>query len=357
MNRDTLADTLEDAGLSPYQADAFVTLLERGSASATDIAKASSVPDARIYDVLRDLEEDGYIETYEQDSLHARAHDPSDVLSDLRARADRFNTAADEIEDRWSRPALEDHKVSIVKRLDTVLARTDELIRSAEDQVKIAVTIGQFDELSDALAAAYERGVNVKVCLSTMDDDPSLPDDSVFETTCTEARYRKLPSPFLALIDRSWACFSPHGRSTDQYSIIVNDLTYAYVFHWYFLTGLWEFHESVYSERRDGEPITYVDMRQCVRDIEPLLEDGASIEATVHGFDTETGRELTLEGTITDATYAGINAADEREATISQLAGKVSITLETDGGTYTVGGWSALLEDVEATKITIGSLE
>lgn len=75
MNGDTLADTLEDAGLSPHQADAFVTLLERGSASATDIAKASSVPDARIYDVLRDLEEDGYIETYEQDSLHARAND------------------------------------------------------------------------------------------------------------------------------------------------------------------------------------------------------------------------------------------------------------------------------------------
>ncbi|GAB7021129.1 TrmB family transcriptional regulator [Halostagnicola bangensis] len=357
MNGDTLANTLEDAGLSPYQADAFVTLLERGSASATDIAKASSVPDARIYDVLRDLEEDGYIETYEQDSLHARAHDPSEVLSDLRSRADQFDTAADEIEERWSRPDLEDHKVSIVKRLDTVLAQTDELIRSAEDQVKVALTIGQFDELSDALEEAYQRGVNVKVCLSTMDEGVSLPSDDVFETTCTEARYRKLPSPFVALIDRSWACFSPHGRTADQYSIIVNDLTYAYVFHWYFLTGLWEFHESVYSEQHDGEPITYVDMRQCVRDIDPLLAEGTHIEATVHGFETDTGRELTLDGTITDATYAGINASDDQESPVSRLAGKVSISLETDQGTYTVGGWSALLEDIEATRITIEPLE
>ncbi|WP_435157485.1 helix-turn-helix domain-containing protein [Haladaptatus sp. DFWS20] len=43
---------LEDAGFSPYQADAYTTLLELGSAPASEIASTSGVPQPRIYDVL-----------------------------------------------------------------------------------------------------------------------------------------------------------------------------------------------------------------------------------------------------------------------------------------------------------------
>ncbi|MFA9426469.1 TrmB family transcriptional regulator [Natronorubrum sp. A-ect3] len=358
MDSDELTETLEDAGLSPYQADAFVTLLGLGSASATDIAQASSVPDPRIYDVLRDLEDAGYIETYEQDSLHARAHDPADVLADLRSRANRFETAAEEIEDRWSRPDLEDHKVSIVKRLDTVLAQADELIRAATNQVQIGLTPSQFRDLSDALETATENGVDVKVCLFPQTGaEPELPSTDELSRACTEARYRDIPSPFLALIDRSWTCFSPHGGSTNEYGVIVDDRTHAYVFNWYFQTCLWEVHETIYSARDDELPITYVDLRQCLRDVVPLLEDGRQVDATVHGFETDTGHEVTLHGTITDSTYAGVSTSDERETPLTQLAGEASLTLATDDGTYTVGGWGAMIEDFEARRITIESID
>ena len=48
-----------------------------------EVAEASDVPDPRIYDVLRDLADAGYIETYEQDLLYARAVSPEEVLDDL----------------------------------------------------------------------------------------------------------------------------------------------------------------------------------------------------------------------------------------------------------------------------------
>ena len=358
MDSNELTETLEDAGLSPYQSDAFVTLLGLGSASATDIAQASSVPDPRIYDVLRDLEDAGYIETYEQDSLHARAHDPADVLADLRSRANRFETAAEEIEDRWSRPDLEDHKVSIVKRLDTVLTQADELIRAATNQVQIGLTPSQFRDLSDALTTATENGVDVKVCLfPQLGTESELPSTDVLSQACTEARYRDIPSPFLALIDRSWTCFSPHGGSTNEYGVIVDDRTHAYVFNWYFQTCLWEVHETIYSARDDELPITYVDLRQCLRDVVPLLEDGRQVDATIQGFETDTGHEVTQHGTITDITYAGVSTSDDRETPLTQLAGEASLTLATDDGTYTVGGWGAMIEDFEATRITIKSID
>ena len=93
MNSDELRAVLETAGLSPYQADAYVALLERGSASASDLATASGVPQPRIYDVLRGLEDAGYVTTYDRDRLYARANDPEEALSGLRTAVDRFETA------------------------------------------------------------------------------------------------------------------------------------------------------------------------------------------------------------------------------------------------------------------------
>jgi len=358
MNGEELIETLEDAGLSPYQADAFVTLLGLGSASATQIAKASSVPDARIYDVLRGLEEAEYIETYQQDSLHARAHDPADVLADLRQRANRFETAAEEIEDRWERPDIDEHRVSIVKRLDTVLAQAEQLIRNAETQVNVGLTVDQYYELEDALECALDRGADVKVCLVTsLDREMELPSTDSFSRTATEVRTRSAPSPFIALIDRSWTCFSPHGRSTNEYGVIVNDMTHTYVFYWYFLTNLWEGYESIYSARNEELPISYVDIRHCLRTIVPLFEDGMQIDVSVNGIETVTGHEISLRGTVTDVTYAGQTQDETYLTSLSHLAGEASFTLETDDGTYTVGGWGAMIEEIEAIQITVERAE
>jgi predicted HTH transcriptional regulator len=80
MDTGELIEILQEAGLSPYQAQAYVTLLELGAAAASELATTSGVPGLRIYDILRDLEEDGYIVTYTQDQLYARALPPSEAL-------------------------------------------------------------------------------------------------------------------------------------------------------------------------------------------------------------------------------------------------------------------------------------
>jgi sugar-specific transcriptional regulator TrmB len=358
MNSDDLVEILEDAGLSPYQAEAYVAVLELGASSATDIAEASSVPDPRIYDVLRDLEGKGYVETYQQDSLHARAHDPGGVLQDLQTRAERFSEAADEIEDRWNRPAMEDHRVSIVKRIETVIERAESLIESAENQVQLSANPAQYERLAPALRSAREAGADVKLSLYTQSgDEPALPDEAELAETCTEARHRELPSPFIALVDRTWTCFSPHTRSVNEYGILVDDRTHTYVFHWYFLTCLWEVWEPLYVEGNEEPPITYVEIRHCVRDIAPLIDDGATVRATVEGYDTTTDERVELSGRLVETVYAGVSSANADDPPLSQLAGQVQITIDTGGETHTVGGWGAMLEAVEAQRITITAIE
>ncbi|WP_254271268.1 TrmB family transcriptional regulator [Haloarcula marina] len=352
MDDDELTAILEDSGLSPYQAEAYVALLGLGTASATDVAESCDVPDPRIYDVLRDLESKGYIETFQQDSLTARARDPKEVLEDLRSRSSKYLDAAETIEERYNQPEISDHEVSIVKRFDTVLNRAVDLIDAAENQIQLGVNSRQFYELERALRDAHERGIDIKLSICT-EPDEEAPTVEDIEGTCTEARHRELPSPFLVLVDRQWTCFAPHRHSVSEYGVLVNDPTHTYVFHWFFLTCLWEIWDTIVTERTPETPTTYVDLRYAVRDIEPLLSEGATIEATVEGFITSTSEHVELTGTITDVNYIG-SAMDRKDPVpLVQLAGRISATLESDGTTYEIGGWGAVLEEIEATNITI----
>jgi sugar-specific transcriptional regulator TrmB len=354
MDSAELVDTLKAAGLSPYQASAYVAVLELGAASATEIAEASDVPKPRIYDVLDGLESYGYVETYENGSLHARAHSPAEVLADLRDRADRFETAATEVEDRWEQPELEASGTSIVSRFQTVLDRAETFIEGAEYQIQLSVTPENFERLRPRLVDAHDRGVSTRVSIHTAPDE-TLPPSERFEGTCLEVRHRRLPAPFVALVDREKTCFAHHPDSYEQYGVLVNDRTHTFVFHWYFLTCLWEHWETVYSDYADSFPVGYVDIRQCVRDLKPLVEAGSTPRVHVEGFDVDTGTPVSTTGVVTDAVFSGTSHSDDA---VERLSGQVSLTMDPDDeDELTVGGWGAMIEDVEATRVTVLDVE
>lgn len=353
MDSETLADTLEEAGLSPYQAAAYVTVLELGTASATDVADASEVPGPRIYDVLAALADRGYVETYEQDTLRVRAHSPAEVLSDLRERSDRFADAAAEIEERWEQPELESNRASIVKRFETVIDRARLFIEDAENQIHVSASPEDLAKLHDPLSEAYARGVAIDLIVHTdVDEDP--PPRSEFVGTCREARHRAVPTPFVALVDRRKTCFSQPQDSFDQYGVLVNDRTHTYVFHWFFTTFLWENADLVYTERTADPPLSYVDIRRLLRETQPLFESAATVTVRVEGYDTATGDRREFTGTVADARSAqGPGNADPDP----QHAGQVMLAVDTGDDVVTVGGWGAVLEDVEAERIVVESVE
>ncbi|WP_331233512.1 TrmB family transcriptional regulator [Natronorarus salvus] len=357
MNAEELRGVLEEAGLSPYQADAYVTLLDLGSASATEVADASEVPDPRIYDVLRALEAEGFVETYQEGSLHARASDPEVVVSDLVGRARRLEAATEEIESRWSEPPKEAPRVGIVGRFDTLFERARSAIGEARYRVQLSVSPEEFHTLREDLVAAVDRGVDVRLSIHTRSPEgTALPSTEELAGACTEARHRPLPTPFVVLVDRSRSFFDPHPDSTNQYGVLVDDRTHAYVFHWFFATCLWEVWEPIHSSRPTEPPVAYVDVRECLRAIEPAVEDGREVSVSVSGFETATGEACELSGRVVDVEYSATTGGSE-EPSIARYAGRATLVVDTGNERVAVGGWGATIEDVEATRVVVEGVE
>lgn len=354
MNRDEIREGLEQAGLSKYQADAFLTLLEQGVSPAVDVAKNCSVPTPRIYDVLKDLERMGYVETVDRDTLHARARNPVDVIEELHERSERLADTASEIEDRWERSPLGEHEVNVLRRADAAVDHAKDLIRDADTVVDVAATDAELLGLENALADV-DDDVHVRASVYFTEHDPASVDAYSAIDVVTELRERTVPGPLLVIVDRTAACFSPTTRLPDPYGLVLNDDIISFVFQWYFQTCLWSVWEPV-SDRRSF-PLEYVSLDEFIRDVFPLWRDGAAITATVHGIDTESGDARTVTGTVTDITYTGMDVTNDCPPTVGQLAGRSLVGLSTADRTYRVGSWGALFEEIEARRIVLESIE
>lgn len=350
MNGERIRKTLQNAGFSQYQADAYMTTLQLGSASATEIASASHVPKSRIYDVLRDLDDQGYIETYKQDTLRARAINPDRVLETLRDQATSFKEAANEIEETWKEPSVGDHRITLVQREETVVDSAKQAIQEATTEIQLSVTADQFLDLRPFLHEARSRGVVVKISVQAPSSEAEYLDLD-FKGVATEVRYRDLPAPFVVLIDRQKTLFvSPDD--VNKIGIIINNYTLTYVFHWYFQLSLWEIWDEIYRAEEDAPPKRYVNVRECIRDLNQLLNGHDPISATVLGYNTETKEAIELEGEIVDIAYTGASPETER-IPLSEVAGRATIYLDTGDEIVTVGNWGAIEEDIEGRDIRI----
>lgn len=351
METEGLVDTLEQAGLAPYQARAYVGLLELETGAAQEIANVSGIPNARIYDVLRDLEEMGYVELYEQDTLRARALDPRTITEELNRRIERFEEATDEIQTRWQRPSIDDHAVSIIRRFKTILETAKRFISEADTQIHATLTRKQYDKLKMDLAKAYQRGVTVNVTILQSDQGDPLEQKHI-EGVCTALRERPHSSPFIIIADLKRTAFAPNPVSIEEYGVALEDRSYTHVFFWYFLSFMWLPWADRYSEIGRKTPIRYADIREFIIDYEPFLSDGSTLRIEVEGLDIETQATRTLCGTIVNIEYAE-ELSSMSDSNPLKSMGIASVSVQTDDGVYTIGGWGAQYEDIEARRITV----
>ncbi|WP_248516826.1 TrmB family transcriptional regulator [Salinarchaeum laminariae] len=190
-SEDERVELLASLDLKEYEATALAHLLTAGRTTAPDVAEATGIPKARVYDVLASLGELGYVKVIPGRPKEYQPKSPEAVLE--RAKENRRQAYEDYVGDVESlrdevletfgplyEQADEDvtptaelfHVVDVGEPSET---ETRRLYNVAEEAVYVITnSFAYFESVEPAVADALERGVEVSVLLL---DPAHLPEE------------------------------------------------------------------------------------------------------------------------------------------------------------------------------------
>ncbi len=165
---------LKGFGLTEYEVQAYVALVDGGIQSASEISASSKVPYSRIYDVLGRLEEKGFIQVQRGRPTKYAAKAPSEVVKIIRLNMEEqiqqySRVVIDELQPRFEREAQASPRdVWLIHGRAGILAKALEMLDEARDEVILSIPSLDMSHLSKefdvgSLAELLERILELKV--------------------------------------------------------------------------------------------------------------------------------------------------------------------------------------------------
>ncbi len=322
--------------LNEYETDAYLAVLDHGRLTASNIAERTDIPQPRVYDTVRSLEERGLVELRESRPIEVLAVDPEEAFGDVHSSLDALVT---DLKTRYTTPARDSEAASLVKSRSTILRYLETTIEEAEYELILSLTPALVERFEEQLVARNDEDVAIELLLTPAAD---VPDEFDYSSIATAVRARRgLTTPVIAVADGIHAVYAPQDALTpgsEHYGVVFNRSELGFLVSGFFNTLLWTTADPI-LENGDGRafPRRYASIRRCVADLAALEGE---FHVAVEGRDTETGERRSLSGRIVEI------ASDEASLT-------ASLTIETEDEEITVGGRVAALEDIEAHEIRI----
>lgn len=162
-SRQQLFDALLQLGFSQYEAKCYVGLIGTDGLTGYGVAKATGVPQPKVYETLRRLVRRGVAQQIADDPAVFAATAPDQVLEDLAREFRRSHESAAQAaktihHDDHTSPAVQ---VRGFRTADRVMAAARSLIEGAERRVYLSTSSDELDALIPSLRDAVARGVDV----------------------------------------------------------------------------------------------------------------------------------------------------------------------------------------------------
>jgi sugar-specific transcriptional regulator TrmB len=136
---------LENLGLTGYEIKAYLCLIEHGPMVASEISKESGIPYSKIYEVLKGLEDKGWIEIEETRPTRYYARSPDVAIEVMREkivneRREREKEVLAELLPIYEkRGAKEKPEIWIVRGEGSIIEKVNELLKACEKELMVAV--------------------------------------------------------------------------------------------------------------------------------------------------------------------------------------------------------------------------
>ncbi len=137
--------TLKEIGLTSYETRAYLTLIESGVMTASQVSERSEVPYSKVYETLNSLQKKGWIETKQGRPTKYYPKSPSEAFQAMRLRLeDKINawkqTVVKELQPLYQRREFrEKPDIWILRGDSSVLAKLQEMLEDAKTELMVAV--------------------------------------------------------------------------------------------------------------------------------------------------------------------------------------------------------------------------
>jgi len=176
VNEHVLTVSLEEFGLSKYEAQAYVDLIARGTISASELAYYSEIPRTKIYPTLLKLENKKLVIISKSKPIMCTAIAPEDafdgIIHEQINKVNAMNTLISNLkkaseESRKSRGSEEKRYFHL--SANNVLSQLQTMIEGSKSSIKIMTDqwgFGLLAECKEQLLSVLRRNLDVKVLVS-----------------------------------------------------------------------------------------------------------------------------------------------------------------------------------------------
>ena len=345
MDDATLSAQLTRLGLSEKEVDTYLTVLERGELTASEIADETGVSKRYVYSISESLEERGFVAVDDHVvPTMIRARPPEEVVGHLITDAQTIQPA---LETRHTQAEQAAEQFEVIKSRETVYKRIRELIADSESELTLSLPADRLSMVESELRAAVDRGVLVLLLLTETDSCP----DGAAEGLASITRIWQEPMPAMVTVDDRVGLVAPAemlaSGHTDTQAIVFTHPQLGPVIVGSFVGNYWPVATEVAVADPLALPMTESDVRKAVVQATLWLQREADLRARIEGRWIDTRDSVEFEGNVV-TTVQGIV-----EPTNSRFPIEASLTLEYDDMQVTVGGEGAFIEDIEAERVTL----
>ena len=147
---------LQKLGFTDYEARAYVALLRDYPATRYQLSQNASIPDSKIYEVVRRLQDKGVITGLQGRPPRFVPLSPDQLVDQLERRTDE---SLDFLRNSFPRLAAEPavQRMWNIEGYDSIISQAKELLDGAQDEVLAAMWRPEANALVDCLRAAHKR--------------------------------------------------------------------------------------------------------------------------------------------------------------------------------------------------------
>jgi sugar-specific transcriptional regulator TrmB len=209
MSADDAEDLLSHLDLREYETQALRELLTLGRSTAPNLAEATGIPRARIYEVLDKLADHGFVEVIPGRPKEYQAKHPREILDraveNERQSYESFRGEIDDVREEFVStfgPVFErasedvtptEDLFHVVDVGDPSETETRQLYHEAEREVNVLTkSFAYLDDVRPALEDALDRGIDIRILL--LDPDLLEPDNREIQADIYEELTDEYPA-------------------------------------------------------------------------------------------------------------------------------------------------------------------